>query len=645
MPNKQTGSPYTPIGLGSFFGGQSVDNKLGTQAQFYDDKHLDFRSVPSNFSVLPGTREGSAGMVTGLIQAMDQVNSGDRYSLDDMGTVYAISTSNVWSIVGDIDEAGGAGLVYRADLDNIYISGQDKLARIFHVSTTNTFQPDFFDNGVSTCATCTKTGGTNTYTVPIAPISEASTDKRSFTSDIEPLRKLGVKVVAKGSGDWTLTLHDDANTVLGTVTILNASLSNGAINYFVFTDAIRIQRGDLGLGSALTYHFHLTSTVADGTVQTTTANSLADADMELWADALVLTNNQLHPMTNFLGFTLIGNGRYLTAYEPLQDSPTTSDYDRHRLTFPPGFEVCSIAQKNLMAVIGCEKRSITGEFQEGALFYWDGIGDTYNDWWPVPEGSPESLFSSQNTVRFIADGALYEIQSTDQPIKIRTLRGSNGSFSGVNDITHVYPSMMAVHRGILLIGYPSITTNQQLKHGVYTFGTISREYPLSFGYSYTTSPGNIVNDGSNNLRIGMVKSYGDTLYISWRDDSEPIQKYGIDIVDNTSLPAPDYSLLPLTFDDERPFGYKNAAYITCTFSPWPAGATMTIKYKLDNDSDWTYSGQSPAVGDQFITMPVERRFLEAIFGLDGTCEETSPSISSFYMWIDPLLGERPIGDS
>lgn len=640
---KQTGSNFEPIGLSSFFGGQSVDNKLGTQAQFYDDKHIDFRSQPSNFTILPGTREGSAGMVTGLVQAMDQINSGDRYSLDDAGTVYATDTSNAWSIAGTVGEAGGAGLIYRADLDNIYISGQSKVSRIFHVSTTNTFEADFFESGVSASATCFKTGGAATYTVPVTPISELATDKRAFTSDIEPLRKLGVKVVAKGSGDWTLTLHDDANNVLGSVTILNAALTNGVINYFVFSTPIRIQRGDLGAGSALTYHFHLTSTVADGTIQTTTANSLADSDLELWADALVTTINQLHPMVNFLGFTLIGNGRYLAAYEPLQDKPTTSDFERHRLTFPPGFEVCSIAQKNLMVVVGCEKRSESGEFQEGALFYWDGIGDTYNDWWPVPEGSPESLFSNQNTARFIANGALYEIQSTDQPIKVRTLRDTNGSFTGINDITHVYPSMMAVHRGILLIGYPSVTTSHNIKHGVYTFGTISREYPLSFGYSYTSSTGTILNDGSNNLRVGMVKSYGDTLYISWRDDSQPTQKYGVDIVDNSSDPAPDFFLEPLTFDDERPYAYKNAGYMICTFDPWPAGATLTMKYKLDDDADFTYSDQTPAVGDQYIIMPVERRFLVATYALDGTCGSASPNVSSFFMWIDPLFGERPIG--
>lgn len=643
MATKPNVNNLEAIGLSSFFGGQSVDNKLGTQAQFYDDEHLDFRTNPSDFSVYPGTREATAGMVTGLVVAMDKVISGVKYAADLSGTVYEVSTSEVWSQVGDIDETGGAGLTYRADLDNVYITGQDKLARIFHVSTANTFEPDFFENGVSTCTTCTKTGGAATYTVPTS-ISEATTGKRPFSSDIEPLRKLGVKVVSKGTGDWTLTLHDDANNVLGTVTIANADLNDGVINYFIFSPAIRIQRGDDGGGSALTYHFHLTSTVADGTVQVAVANELTNSDMELWADALVLTQNELHPSTNFLGFTLIGNGRYVAAYEPLQDSPTTADFNRHRLTFPPGFEVCGFAQKNLMIVIGCEKRSATGEVQEGALFYWDGISETYNDWWPVPEGSPESLFSTQNTAFYIVNGALTQIQSTDQPIKVRTLRNTNGSFTGVSDITHVYPNMMTVHRGMLLMGYPSITTSEVLKHGVFTFGEISREFPISFGFSYTASPGHLYNDGVNNLRLGMIKSYGDKLFISWRDDSAGLQTYGVDIIDNTSDPAPTFSLTPLVYDDERPYAYKKAAYLQCTFAPWPEGATLTLKYKLDDDADWTYSDQTPAVGEQYIVMPVERNFLTATFGLDGTCTEVTPHVSSFYMWVDRLLGERPIGD-
>lgn len=639
---------YIPVGLSSFFGGQSVDSKLGTQAQFYDDLHTDFRSNPSNLTVLPGTSECSDGVVTGLLLAMDQVNSGDRYSIDLDGKVYKTAASTgIWTSPGTLGQNSGAGLVYRADFDNIYFSGQSKLGRIFHVSTANTFQADFFENGVSAFSGCTKTGGADTYTLPTS-ITEDAVNSRNFTTDIEPGYKIGVKVVDKGTGDWTLTLHDDANTVLGTVTVDNGDLTNGAINYFVFSSQIRLipsipgEEGTDPTGG-LTYHFHLTSTVADGTVQTTTSSSLADCDMEFWADALVETRNGLHPMVNFNNLTLIGNGEYVAAYEPLQDRPTTSDFKRHRLVLPPGYEVCGFGNRNLMTVVAAEKRSTDGEYQEGALFFWNGISVTYDDWWPVPEGSPESLFAAQNTVYNVTNGVLTRVEGSDEPTKIRTIRNTSGVFTDTVDVTHVYPNMMTVHRGILLIGYPSQTTNESIRHGIYSYGVISREYPLSFGYSYSLSTGTMLNDGANNLRIGMIKSYGDTLYMSWRDDSAA-PSYGVDIVNNFADPAPVFALTPLVYDGERPYAYKHAAYITASFEPWPADATLVIKYKLDNDADWTYATIQPAFGDQTIMIPVERRFLVATFAFDGTCATVSPSISSFYLWVDPLTGERPVGD-
>lgn len=631
---------FDPIGLSSFFGGMSTDSKLGTKSQFYYGRHLDFRKNPSNFSVLPAATRADMGTVVDLIQDMTQIPSGARYAIGDAGNLYKITTANTWTI-SNIGENGSAGIIYRADVDNIYIPGQTKVARINMVSSTATLQTNWFKDGPSTCSTCTRTPGNANYTL-LTAITESDKNKRPFTTDIEPITRIGVYISVIGTGDWTLTLHDDANNVLGTKTIANASLGTG-LQLFAFTTGIRAQRGDNGQGSALTYHFHLTSTVADGKISTNTDASMLDCGVQLWASALVTTQNGLHPVANFLNLTLFGNGRYVAAYEPLQDNPTTADFERHRITLPPGFEVCGFAQKNLLCVIGAEKRSTSGEFQEGALFFWDGTSDTYNDWWPVNEGSPESLFSNENTVNYIAGGAIYEVLGTDQPVKVRTLRNTDSEFSGTSDITHVYPNMMTVRRGVLMIGYPGTTTNQTLEHGVYSYGAISREYPLSFGYSYTTSNGSILNNGSNNLRLGMIKSYGDTLYISWRDDSTSPHNYGVDVVDNTSLPASDFTITNLVFDDDRAYAYKNAGDLICTFDALPAGVTLTLKYKIDNDVNWTYSTTTVATGDQWLIMPIDRRFLTITYGLDGTCAATSPNISSLFVWVDPLVGERPVG--
>lgn len=629
---------YTPKGLSSFFGGQSVDKILGTIGQFYYGRHVDHRKNPSSFSILPQGSDQSGGNVVDLLQDMTQINSGVRYSLGDAGNVYKTTTAGVWSALFTMGEAGGAGIVYRGDVDHIYITGQSKIARIQRMTTTAIVQSNWFQRGVSTATTCAKTGGTNSYTLKTA-ITENDIDKRSFTSDIEPLYQIGVKIISKGTGNWTLTLHDDANNILGTVTVPNANLNNSSINYFVFSTPIRIQRGNNGAGSALTYHFHLTSTVADGTVATTTADSLADCDMELWANALVTTQNLLHPITNFLNFTLVGNGRYVAQYEPLQDNPTTADLDRHRITLPPGFEVCGFAQKNLLCIIGAEKRSSSGEFQEGALFFWDGIGDSYNDWWPVPEGSPEGLFAHKNIAHYIAGGGLYRIQGVDQPIKIRTFRNTDSEYSGVADITHVNPNVMTVRRGILLIGYPTSTTNQSLEHGIYSIGAISREYPESFGFSYTTSNGNILNNGSNNLRIGMVKNYGDTLYTSWRDDSVSPHAYGVDVTNNSSAPASSATIELLAFDDDRASSYKGAGYIVASFDSLPVGTSLLLKYKIDNETNWHYS-EAISSGTVYI-MPVDMQFLSIQIGMDLTVGTTTPNISSLLLFYDPQKDQRP----
>ncbi len=636
---------FEPIGLSHFFGGMSTDKELGSDAQFYYAKHIDFRKNPSSATLLPKPTNADGGVVIDLVQGMEQIGSGVRYAIGDAGYLYKISTAGVWSVATNIGEAGGAGILYRSDVDNMYITGQTKVSRISRVSDTASIQNNWFERGISTCTTCYKTGGVQTYTTPLA-ITESTTTRRAFTSDIEPLYQIGVKLGSKGTGTVTLTLHDDANNVLATVAKTTGNLTGGAINYFVFTTPIRIQRGNNGAGSALTYHYHLTSTVADTEIITTTSGSLADCDMELWANALVTTKNGLHPITQLSNTTLIGNGRYVAQYEPLQDNPTTADFLRHRLTLPPGFEVCGFAQKNLMTVIGAEKRSDSGEFQEGALFFWDGVSETYNDFWLVPEGSPESLFSHKNVVYFIASGSLYRMRGGDEPIKIRTFRNTDSEYSSVTDNTHVYPNMMTVRRNILLMGYPSTTTNVNLEYGVYSLGSITNEYPESFGYSYTTSNGTNIVDSSNDLKIGMVKNYGDTLYISWRDDSANPQQYSVDKVDNSSLPASTGTMETLTFDAGQPYKYKRAGYFIATFETLPENTSVTLKWKIDGESNWNYSAAGTT--GNYLIAPIGSQggtnYLKIEFGVDLTCDgTTSPEITGIFLFTDPLKKQRPIG--
>jgi len=634
-----TGDTRDQVGLQSFVGGMSTDIKYGANNQFYYSQHVDFRKKPGQFTVLPqGSPTAASGTVTDLLLAMDQVADGKRYAIGLGGKLYLVSTAGAWSSPGTLGENSGAGLLYRQDVDHLYATGQTKMGRVQFVSAAATLQTSWFQSGRSNNqknATAYKTGGAATYTTPTS-ISETATALRAFKTDIEPIIKIGIKVVAKGTGNWTLTLHDDANNSLGAVTIANASVTAAAINYFTFSTPVRAYV----MPNGRTYHFHVTSTVADGTVQTTTASSLADCDLEVHANALIAPKNGLHPMINFLQYTLIGNEHYVAAYEPLQDSPDTSDFDRHRITLPAGFEVCGFAQRNQYVVIGAEKRSDTGEFQQGALFFWDGVSQTYNDWWLVNEGSPEGLFSYGNIIYYDAGGALYRLQGTETPVKIKTYRNTDSEFSSVADSTHVYPNMMTVRRGILLSAYPSQTTNVTLEHGVYSLGSVTREYPESFGFSYTTSNGSLLNTGSKNLRIGMIRNFGDTLYISWRDDSKS-PAYGCDVISNSSAPFSTFTLESLYFDGQIPFNAKRADKFIVTHDPLPAGVTLRLKYKIDHASSWTTL--TTTQNTNYIIGIIGKKFYGIEFGVEGDVGATTPVIRSMYLFFDPLKNEREIG--
>jgi hypothetical protein len=640
------------VGLSSFVGGESQDVKFGNKYQYDYGRHIDSRKNASGFTVLPATAKASGGVVTDLVQDMTQVPDGTRYALGDSGNIYKISTAGTWSKIGALGQAGGGGIVYRADNDMIYITGQTKVARISKVSTTPTLDVNWYQYGISTATTCYKTGGTNTYTLPTA-VSETATNIRTFISDIEPLIRIGVKATT-ATGNWTMTLHDDANNLLGTVTVTAANLVVGQINYFTFTTPVRLfvsaNNYTSSSSNGRTYHFHLTSTVATDAIATTTASSLADCDMELWANALVQPNNGLHPIYNFAQFTLIGNEKYVVAYEPLQDAPTTSDYQRHRLTFPPGYETNGIAQLDLYAGITTEQRSTssTQDFQSGKLFLWDAVQTTYNRYYDIPEGSPESVFSHKNALFFIAGGALWE-STGGQPVKLRTIRNMSGEYTSIADSTHVYPHMMTVRRGVLLVGYPSITTSTILEHVVYGYGQISNQFPMSWTTNHTMSTGTILNNGTNNLRLGMVKNYGDTLYLSWRDDSSGTTLYGVDTVTNSSAPYGDFQIQTLYFDNNEPYKESLAKKAMAVFDPLPSDGSVSLRmwYKVNNESTKHYStddGTAYVTSGNNVSITIPKQFIGLQVGLEGTITgNTTPFCRGIYIVFDPERGRDDIG--
>lgn len=574
----------------SFYGGLSADEAIGTAGSFAYSRALDHRTNPSQLSVLPGPRKISAGVLQDLILNIVQVKSGIRYAYGDQGNVYKIDTANAVTYVNKLP-TGSDGMVYRSDSDAIYYATQTDVRRQYPMSGTPAFDQTYgVSKSIGTAAY--RTGGTaaTTYTVPVTLVDSDPLNYCSFQPDIEPFYSIKVNVVAKGTGNVTLALHDGLNNVLATTTITAANMTTGLVE-FVFSSQIRA----LVKPNARTYHYHLTSTVADTTVACSTANSLNTADFELWAYRLIQTNNGLHPMAIFQQFTLIGNGRYLSVWEPLTDSnPPNAEFQRHRLTFPDGFEVCGIAVTDEFAVIACEKYSTDGtkDFQEGKLFTWDGTAQTYNQVIDVSGGSPEGIRSHENYPYFTVNGTLCAWAGGKNIVKVRTLPNTRTAFNGIVDATRVYPNMMDIKDGLLHFGYPSITNNPVTEHGIYVWGSLDKNYAASLNYAYVPSSMQDLPTGTS-LQLGCLRNFGDEMYMSWKDSNG---SYGLDIVDNICTPATVAKYRARRFDAGAMYKDKQALKLGLETQALPTGTAITHTYKIDDNAEQSLTDSTAVMG-------------------------------------------------
>lgn len=613
--------------INRFDGGRSVDDQIGVANSFAYSRHLDFRKKPSQMTVLPATRKDSGSTVVDLIQNGVMVADGTTYWLGDQGFFYKRTTAGVWSVEGKADD-GAFGLSYRSDVDKIFITGTKNVSEYSPVSNNPSFKLNKFAASASTDTNATSTGGTDSTTLATA-INESGTSKQEFASDIEPLSKVQVFVLDGGTGNWTLTLHDDANNTLATSTIANANVKDNAWNDFSFSSQVRIYVKP----NARTYHFHLTSTVADGTVQCSTAGDLNTCDFKIYADRLISTRNGMHPSGTFLQYECTGNGNYLSVREPLSDDPSNSEWLRHKLAFPSNLEVCGEAVWREYYAIACEQRTTAGNAQQGYIFFWDGLSSTYNFFIRIPEGSPYSLHEYKDVLYYEAGGAAFAYAG-GQPVKIRTLPDTDSEYSDTTDTTITYPYMSTVRRGVHILGFPSQTTNTAIEHGGYSFGAVDKDFKDSFGYSYAISTGTRFNTNGN-LKIGTIKSFGDVLFISWQDGAST---YSVDVVDNSSDPYNNAEWRSLFFDGSIPTKDKLAHYAEFAFEALPSGVTLTPKYRTTRDGDWTY-GTAVTSGDS-LKMSINKRFKAIQFGFDlAIIGSETPVITAGVLVFDDLRKE------
>ena len=533
-------------------------------------------------------------------------------------------------------------MVYRTDTDLLYIAGvtsihiygfiQDavgsrKLTRNFLSANASTNTSGSYPS--------VRTGGTSTYTLPNA-LTESDPNKLYFTSDIEPLETLRLNVADKGTGDVTVVIHDPLNRQLASKTIAAASMANGQLDWD-FSPVAEL----LVKPNARTYHAHVYSSTGTTTIVSATSGDLNTADFALDASRLVPTRNGFHCMEHFLHYIAIQNGRYLSLYEPLSDSnPSNTEYLRHKLTLPDGFEGCGIAKTDEFLIQALEKVSTDTDriSNEGLLVFYDGLSGSYNFYIELTEGAPQALSVKGNIPHIVVGGTLYVYLGGKELTRVRDLPLTDNDFTGVKDTTRLYPYSMASFKKMLHVGFPGYTTNEALEFGVYSYGSVMPEFPASFGFQYQLSHGSINTDnGTADLKIGCVRGFGDELYIGWQKGTT----YGLDIIDSNCKVASSFKAKVRQFDARNIHKQKGVNRVIVSTDPIPSGTTVTLTYTLDDGTE-VISDATMSAGDTQGVLTIDDRFHVIDYGLQGSSESTVTeplAVTGIALEWDPLRDE------
>jgi hypothetical protein len=663
------------VGNTEFYGGLSTDDKIGIENSYADGECLDVRKSPSQMTVLPMSRKLPDGnVITGLMTAMTQSKDGNIWGVDEAGDLYKLDTNNNVSKVSTLATGSGFGLSYIRTEDALwYTDGKHTLFSYGPILnpgglTVQTYSNEYLDDKGTRVMYAIdprdagegeltwyafdtekpRSGGNKTAIIGTS-VSETDANKILFLPSLVNITKIGVGFTAKGSGTVRVEIHNEFNDVVAMSTAKaaadvvtsgytwfdvrpNTGSALSASNQFRPNDP---WSGDTAEAGSL-YHIHIVASTSGYSVRSYTSNNTwLSGDISAQGTMLNETFNQKHPIWKNKSDLLIGNGEYITVKSSSAMSGLTTAYiTQNGLRLDDGFEACCFGTSDEYIIIGAEQYNARSDrgFQAGRLYFWDGATEGHNFYIDCTMGAPKAILNYGNIVYLIIAGALYAYTGGKELVKVRTLKGTDTEYTGANSITEVNPNMMAVRRETMVMGYPSKTSAYSIRHGIYAFGSVDKNYPNCFTYNYKI-PGETVadtleqyNSDTQQLRIGCVYNFNDTLYYSYEVRTYDTQAEtwttdtALAVVDNESGTSTSFLWKSLQYDAGAPYLEKMALRIGVFFNPLPANTTITPIYRID-DGPWVAVEEAKAVaGNRVAHCEVNKRFHELQYGFIGTTD-------------------------
>lgn len=346
-------------------------------------------------------------------------------------------------------------------------------------------------------------GGTgNTYTAPVA-ISETATNRQTFVANKTPLESIKMQTGAKGTGDWTMTVHDSSNNIIATKTIVNGTMLTG-INIFQPSATSVLTPGN-------SYHVHFTSTVADGTVVTSVAADLEGALLSIYTTS----DASYHPMQEVNLVLYVGD-------KNLVHQVDSGIFTQAALDIESQYRVSALGKMGTDLLVGT---IIASSVSKCEIFRWNTWSVSFTNSDTVYEPGINSFLQADNYIIINAGlaGNLYSYNGQS----LEFYKKIPGTYTPTAQAI-IYPYATDLFNGFLPIFGVSNVQGDPCNQGIWSLGRHSRNYPTVLNLDFLTS--NV--DGNNynilsGLVIGAIVVVGQDIYMSWSYNNT----YGIDQLD------------------------------------------------------------------------------------------------------------------
>lgn len=381
---------------------------------------------------------------------------------------------------------------------------------------------------------------------------EYTNERLTFKARTSSISGVSFYVKDAGSGNWTITVHDEDDTSLGSVTVANADITDNAFNLAEFSSSIGLEIGK-------EYHLHITSSVDEsGKLASSYYNDLETGYIKIHSTG----NTSFHPFQ-------IVNGNLYTADKNFVHEVSAEGSEHvftpRALDIPSHFTIKSLSKVETDLVVGTY---IANDPSGSQVFRWNTWSTSWSYDDDVRENGVNCFINADNYLVVSAGkrGNLYFYDGT----KMWLAKTMPGTYSKTATMV-VYPEAQDNLQGLPLFGVSNDSGNP-LTEGVYSFGKgLNGKNILNLEY--------VVSSGSTSgVDIGAMAVVGTDLYVAWKDGSD----VGIDKLDWDNK----YNGAYIVSRVMNPTGFNQNKYsrFIVEYDELPTGTSIEIYYKENNGS-------------------------------------------------------------